>query len=295
MKTFKPVQGRGFIWGLFFLIFVGLIVTIPVTINLVSGKIIPGFLVVMGTVSVLVTAMIGYFVWSAKSMEYVIDDKEITIKWAFNKKTIPLDIIQGVTKSIGTSSMKVMGASWPGFHMGSFTDPTGKGAVNLFATRLWGEMLLIRTKWEVVGVTPAESDQFLNELNRLIPDLNEGGFSQGEIAEPYSPWKDKIVIILVSLSGLIIAGTGLFLYSIIPTLPPQIPMHYNLAGEIDRYGSPNELYRPFGIGVLVIIMMLGINTFLARNNKATFRMMAFVSLFISLIFSLIAIGMALSA
>lgn len=295
MKEFKPVHGRGFVWGLILLIFVLLIVAVPVGINIYSGIVIPGFIVVMGIISVFVTAMFGYFTWSAKNMKYTIDAKGITIKWAFNKKTIPLESILGAAKTVGTSSLKVMGASWPGFHMGSFTDPTGKGSVNLFATRLWGEILLIRTKWEVVGITPANSDEFLNELNKFIPDLNEGSFLQKGDVEAYSLQKDRVVIALMAITGLILAGTGLFLYNIIPTLPPKVPMHFNISGEIDRYGSPNEIFGPFGIGVLVVIMMLGINLSFARNNKTSIRMMAFVSLFISLIFSLIAIGMALAA
>lgn len=295
MKTFKPVQGKGYLWGFVIMIFTGLIFAIPIAASIFSGAVVPGFVVVIVIISVLVIVMMGYFAWSAKSMEYILDNTGLTIKWAFNKKTVPLDSILVVTRTVGNSSLKVMGASWPGFHMGSFTDPRGKGTVNLFATRLWGEILLIKTKWEVVGITPAEADQFLTELNRLIPDLNEGSISLEEKAEPYSPWKDRVVISLISLTAVILTGTGLFLYNIIPALPLRIPMHFNLAGEIDRYGSPKEIYKPFGIGVIVIIMMLGINTILARNNKASIRIMAFVSLFISLIFSLIAIGMALSA
>ncbi|HWI54185.1 MAG TPA: PH domain-containing protein [Desulfobacteria bacterium] len=295
MKTFKPVQGRGFLWGIVIMIFVGFILTLPITFSMVSGTVIPGFIAVMTIISALVAAMMGYFTWSAKSMEYILGDKEITIKWAFNKKTIPIDSILGLTKTVGTSSFKVMGASWPGFHIGSFTDPTGKGSVNLFATRLWGEILLIRTKWEVVGITPSQSDEFLHDLEKIMPNLKEGSFSNEDKVEPYSPRKDKLVITLISLTAIILAGTGLFLYNIIPTLPSKVPMHFNLAGQIDRYGSPKEIYKPFGIGVLVIIMLFGINIILARNNKASIRMMAFVSLFISIIFSLIAIGMAISA
>lgn len=295
MKVYKPVPGKGVAWGIGLVIFVAAVTGIPVVINLASGRPNPGFLSVMGLMFVFVLALAGYFTWAAKNLQYVLDEKGLLIKWAFNKKRIPLEHIKGVRRTIGTSSLKVVGASWPGFHLGSFTDPAGRGSVNLFATRLWGDILLIRTKWEVVGITPEDPDQFLDELNRLLPGLEaDSGTGAEQPVQPFSPWKDRLFLTVMGISAVIIIGTAIFLLKTIPTLPAKIPMHYNLAGEVDRYGSPREIFIPFGIGVLTMIFMVAITSAVARNNKTSAYMMAFVSLFISLIFSIIAISMTVS-
>lgn len=195
---------------------------------------------------------------------------------------------------VGTSSMKVVGASWPGFHIGSFTSPTGKGSVNMYGTRIWGELLLIRTRWETIGITPEDSEQFLNELNRLKPGLDGDIPPETETQETLSLWKDKIFLSTIIFSGIVFIATGLFLAKTIPVLPDKVPMHYNLAGEVDRYGSPGEIFIPFSIGVLVDIIMIGITTFFARNNRMSMYMTGFASVFIALIFSMISISMVLS-
>ncbi len=295
MTVYKPAPSKGPAWGLGFLVFVVVITGVPVGINLASGKPNPAFLSVMGLTFIFVAAMAGYFAWAAKNMEYALDENGLVIKWAFNTKKIPLEGIKGVRRTVGTSSMKVIGASWPGFHLGSFTDPAGKGSVNLFATRLWGDILLIRTNWEVIGITPADPDRFLDELHRLVPGLEADSHPDREQPErAFSAWKDRIFLLVMGLTAAIIIGTGIFLVQTVPTLPAKIPMHYNLAGEVDRYGSPAEIYLPFGIGVFTIIFMVGLTSVMARNNKTSAYLMAFVSLFISLLFGVISISMVLS-
>ncbi len=296
MTIYKPTPGKGFAWGIGLVAFMVLITGLPVIINLASGKPNPGFLSVIGLILIFITAMAVYFAWAAKNMEYVLDENGLIIKWAFNKKIIPLENIKGVRRTVGTSSMKVIGASWPGFHLGSFTDPSGRGSVNLFATRLWGDILLIRTKWEILGITPEHSEKFLDELNRLVPGLEaDSNTSAKQPEQPFTPWKDKVFVTVMVLTAAIFIGTGLFLAKTIPTLPAKVPMHYNLAGEVDRYGSPAEIYLPFSIGVLTVVFMVGITTLVARNNKTSAYLMAFVSLFLSLIFCIIAIGMVFSS
>lgn|GEM_PF-7109884 len=295
MNIYKPTPGKGLAWGIGLLLFVGAVVILPVMISLFTGKPNPVFLGTMSVVGLMVFGLIGYFVWAAGSLEYRLGKDGLVIRWACNRKVIPLESIKGVRRSVGTSSMKVVGASWPGFHLGSFTDPTGKGTVNMYGSRLWGDILLLRTKWEIIGITPEHPDKFLDELNQLIPGIEADGFgdSCGEL-QSFSPWKEKGFIALITASVLILAGTGVFLAKTVPGLPPEIPMHFNLAGEVDRYGHPSEIYTPFGIGVLTVVLMAAIAGVVARNNKTSVYLMGFVSLFLALLFSIISVSMVLT-
>lgn len=51
---------------------------------------------------------------------------------------------------------------------------------------------------------------------------------------------------------------------VLPNMPSQIPMHYNMAGEIDRWGSK---YESFIFPVLIILFSLFINRFIEHYQK----------------------------
>lgn len=59
-----------------------------------------------------------------------------------------------------------------------------------------------------------------------------------------------IDVVLECLTLLILAGSTLYLLVNWPSMPEQIPAHYNFAGEIDRWGGKGEVV------VLVVIMWL---------------------------------------
>lgn len=295
MTVFKPTKGKGTLWGFLLVVFIGALMLIPVGLTMAAGKPNSVFMGIMGITLAIVVLLIGYFTWAAGNMAYFLDKNELVIKWAFNKKKVPLANIKGVRRGVGMSSLKIVGASWPGFHMGSFTDPGGKGSVNMFGTRLWGDIILIRTKWEVIGITPEDPEAFLEELQKLIPGLEADSLGQKGTVQIFSPWKEKKFIALAAATLLILGGTGLYLVNVIPVLPNQVPLHYNLAGEVDRYGSPTELYLPYGIGVGVCLLLFFINGITGRNNRTSAYLMGFVSLFIALLFGVISIGMVISS
>lgn len=296
MKTYAPVEGKGFLWGLALFIFTLAITGIPLIVSIVKGKPNIGFLVMTSFVFILCAGLFGYFMWAVSNLRYTLKDKHLVIKWAFNTKRIPLENIRGVTITVGSSSIKVIGASWPGFHLGSFSDPRGKGTVNLYATQLWGDIVLIRTKWETIGITPKDPEGFLEDLHKNLPDLKRDEVGDQIVAEQtYSPLKDKVYLGYISVSALILGGAFLHLRYKLPSLPEQVPMHYNFAGQVDRYGSPTEIYYPLGLGLVLMLLLNGVNLVVAKRNSTSVRMMGMVTLIMTLLFSIIALSMILTA
>lgn len=295
MKVYKPVAGKGFAWGVGFLIFTVAVTALPIIFSSMAGAPKLSFLLIMGFISLMCAGMFGYFLWAISNLHYALEDNHLLIKWAFQTKRIPVQNIRSVAKVMGNSSMKVVGASWPGFHMGSFSNPRGKGTVNLYATQIWGDIVLIKTKWETIGITPQDADQFLDDLNKLVPNLAEEHSDTVVEEVSYSPWKDKLYLGCLGGSLLMLAGAFLYLQNKIPSLPNQVPMHWNFSGQVDRYGAPQEIYLPFGIGVAVTVLLNGINLMVAKNNATSVRLMGLTGLFISILFSIIAIAMVMMA
>jgi uncharacterized membrane protein len=53
-----------------------------------------------------------------------------------------------------------------------------------------------------------------------------------------------------------------YLIAVFPSLPDSVPMHYNMAGEIDRYGSKAELWLPILlINIPLYFIMMAVPSF----------------------------------
>src|SRR4026209_478312 len=67
--------------------------------------------------------------------------------------------------------------------------------------------------------------------------------------------KKEIVMdkILKNLIWLVIAVPAIYLLAIWETIPQTVPLHYNLKGEIDKFGSKNEL-------IIFVAIIMAVNT-----------------------------------
>lgn len=63
------------------------------------------------------------------------------------------------------------------------------------------------------------------------------------------------------LAGAIVLAPVVYLAAIWKKLPAIVPMHYNLKGEIDRYGNKTEM-----LGVLAMMTAVNIGVYLLLNN-----------------------------
>lgn len=71
---------------------------------------------------------------------------------------------------------------------------------------------------------------------------------------------DGFYILLMIINALVLAGTLLFLVCNLSNIPDTIPMHYNFAGKIDRWGSKYEVFIVFACQVVTvgIVFIMGI-------------------------------------
>ena len=58
-----------------------------------------------------------------------------------------------------------------------------------------------------------------------------------------------------NLKYLLMAAPFLMILAVYSKLPAEVPMHWNVHGEIDRYGSRNELFLIAGINVFLGVFM----------------------------------------
>ncbi len=269
MTVFKPYPGKGAQYGTLFLVLSLGIFLIPI-IQISKNVENPWAVIPMGILALGISGMFIYFSYAAATMKYIVDDGHLTIRWAFSEKKIALDSIGNVEKRMGITAFKTAGISWPGLHIGGFSVGDNHN-VNLYATRLVGDVILFKTKWETVGITPEDPDLFLDELSRLLPGLESRVVDPrvGEEARKEAIHKNAGTFrILTAVNLVAIAATYLWVTLKIRTLPAKIPMNIGANGVV-RYGSPMELYIMPSISLVIFLVMFVLARFYRGNRLAS--------------------------
>lgn len=143
---------------------------------------------------------------------YIIDDKDIKIKWGFSTITIPWENVRGVVNIEGPSNIfSILGVSWPGFIVGLYS-VKGLGTAKMFGTDVSNGFLYLKTDKGYFGITPEDK-----ELYNLIAeksscevetvDMNE----LSEEVKGKSLMEDGFYKLLYNLNIIFIVGFALYL------------------------------------------------------------------------------------
>ncbi len=69
---------------------------------------------------------------------------------------------------------------------------------------------------------------------------------------------------LIYLAWAVLLAPPVFLWAIWQKLPERVPMHYNINGEADRYGSKSELIMVIGV---MLVMNIGVYLLLSNLHR----------------------------
>ncbi len=86
-----------------------------------------------------------------------------------------------------------------------------------------------------------------------------------ELAEPPPVW-DFLSAPLQAVNVAVIAGGIAAFAWLLERLPQEVPVHWNLAGEIDRWASPSTHWGLLGIVIFDTLLMWGVIAMIARER-----------------------------
>jgi hypothetical protein len=172
----------------------------------------------------------------------------------------------------------------PGFYFGGFTTLKSDRFPRLNFTAWSTKMdkgLYVSTRERIYFITPADRDGFIAASG--VPLLAEPAvpplIPAGEL-KLKGAWLFWAAVAVILIAAVIIA------------IQPNttIPMHYNIHGEIDRYGSPREflIFVP-GVAGAVWVLLYWIAVVQARHGNRLSVALGAMSLFIALLFSTMAL------
>ncbi|MDD4802508.1 MAG: PH domain-containing protein [Syntrophomonas sp.] len=233
-------------------------------------------------------AFIYYSVRAIQKLNYVLDDEGLIIRYGLRPKKIKYAEIKSVENRTRMNWSRVAGNEWPGTYIGYFEEHK-KGLVSAYATSR-EQVLIISSTQGRFAITPEDSTAFLAVLTpRLTMDNSESEV----LLESRRLWQSSRGKILLFLNGLLFAAVAAFIQYNVMLGKTHIPMHYNLAGQVDRYGSAGEAYFMLLGTVIVLPIILLVGDSMTRKGVKDGDNLLLIPLFLTLFMGAIAVNMLL--
>jgi len=204
----------------------------------------------MFAVLLSVLALLTYFSFSGGSTRYEVSRKTLRINFGLLKKTIPYTKITNAEIVDMNITIRLFGASLPGFHLGLFR--TSIGNVHAYATKISGTFLVITlVNGEKYALSPQDPKGLLDaiEQNRSI----FGRQNPIETAEKEESFRKLVYLQVFAVTAVYAVYLGYFLWVYL-SLPQIVPLHFGFDGLPNRFGDKSELLWVAGIaGVFPVI------------------------------------------
>lgn len=96
-------------------------------------------------------------------------------------------------------------------------------------------------------------------------------------------WRDSRLRPL--LAGAIASNVAVFAYvsAKYESLPPFLPLHYSATGDVDRLGTPPEVFMMPAIGVVVLVANVVLGAALYRRERLASHLLVGASIFVQMV------------
>jgi hypothetical protein len=227
------------------------IIAIPIGIILylsLEGSVL--FSLFMAAILLTVLVLLAYFSLAGGSTRYEVQRKALRINFGLLKKTVPYTRITNAEIVDLNITLRLFGASLPGFHLGLFR--TSIGNVHAYATKINGTFLVITLiNGEKYALSPQDPQGLLDAI-----DKNRSMFGRQnpiETAEKEESLKKLVYLQVFVVTAVYAVYLGYFIWVYL-SLPQIVPLHFGFDGVPNRFGDKSELLWIAGIaGVFPVI------------------------------------------
>lgn len=219
-------------------------------------------------------ALMAYWLYGLFLSRYLLDRNELVIQWGAVQQVIPMGQVEVVfTGEEVEGPIHFSGGKWPGHCVGfgQVPIPGGDPTPAMFYGTVSPEwQIYIATPGLVYGIFPAQRDDFLESLKKRM----EMGPTQVVEQVTHRPgflswaiWRDRLALGLLGVGILAIFVLIGLLTAMYPSLDPLIPLHFDAAGNPDRYGSRVQVFIMPLIGLLTMLLNGVLGGFAYRRER----------------------------
>ncbi len=193
-----------------------------------------------------VLAFLTYFTLKSGSLKYEVTPREVRVAFGLLTKRVPYKQIVKVEKAEMSLSLRLFGASLPGFHWGLFT--TSIGRVHVYATKIKGEFVIATLKdGEKIALSPEDPDQLIAALNENTAVFSSQTKQEITIQMQAQKKLAYFQVAAVTIAYLVFLGYFFWVYA---SLPQTVPVHFGFDGIANRWADKSELLWVAGIAAV---------------------------------------------
>ncbi len=197
--------------------------------------------------------LIAYRIYNLAHLRYSLDRNRLLIVTGALQQIIPLARIERVLEGDKGRQVQLKGITWPGYAIAAGM-VEGLGLTLFYGVEPPQEQVIVVTPTLSYGISVPDVDDFMEifaACRRLGPNVEVEQTSQRAPFVHWPIWRDHVA------HGVLLGGIVLnaLLFALLcfryPRLPPLLPMHYDIAGQVDRIASRREAFALPLIGLLI--------------------------------------------
>ena len=245
---------------------------------LVLATLIPPTLVsfLLLVLAVAACIAIAWLIWTMRglnALSYSLDRNSFVIRHGNAREIIPMAEVQRIIPAHDIAEgARVRRVPLPGWWVCAGTHPA-LGKIRFYATGPLEQQSVIVTPDVSFGVSPFDLDAFDEafETRLAMRPTQEVAYARITPGMRSSAlWGDRMARLLVGLGGLVFVMLLAVAFGGYAGLPRSIPLHFNNAGQIDRFGSAGSVFglAAIAFGALAGNTLLGALLFRANERLA---------------------------
>lgn len=239
-------------------------------------SIITFILGVIVLITLPIILLITYWLLGLNRASYALDRNMLTIHWGAVQQIIPMASIQQVLhgSEIAGRVRRFWGGRWPGLWVGQ-AEIQGIGPTLFYASGGPDQQAVIVTPGLAYAISPDDLAGFVeafDQRQKMGPTQPVEQVSIRPEIFDWSLWTDWLAIGLIGLAVL----SCLFLFgytcSSFPALAPRVALHFDAAGQPDRFGPRSQVF----VLPLIGLLALGANLVVGLPMYLRDRMVAYL-------------------
>lgn len=212
-------------------------------------------LLVLAMALVLVAAVLVLYTVGFWFMSYRLDRNGLTVTLQPMSFAIPMEAIEGLFAAPAGGSGPFRGLRFRGHNVGYQSGPRGRWIIYL-ATAAPQDCLYVQTANRIYAISPAERGAFLRQYES---ERSLGPVRHWQETLEVLPvlralwWRDHLGLTLAAaalVAGFVLLAEAFWRF---PSLPDEIPMHFDALGRPDRLVPAQRVFYLPLIGSIVIL------------------------------------------
>jgi hypothetical protein len=271
MESFQPVRWLGLVSGVALLTLIFFLDGLMIWGISQSGISLAAFflsLLVIGSLFLL--ALLVYWLYGLVQSSFHVDRNALVIRWGAVTQVVPMENVTGVLSADEVKRInRFRGALWPGLRVG-YGEIEGVGPTLFFATRPLARQVILITPALAYALSPADPTAFVEVVRQRLnmgPSQSVEQVSRQPGFLTWSFWKDRLGLALLASAVLLL--TTLFGYISLryPSLADLQPLHFDVLGQPDRWGTRAQVFTLPFIGLLALIANGGVGFLLYHRER----------------------------